>query len=190
MGGALVVCQVNGRTLMVADDVIPACRPHRPVDLLQSRIVPWLLRVVVVGPRAAAAILAIIAKNRPGAHGQRKEVRGRAGDRRRIARNSHCCQADSQRGHQPRPLCGKRAKSADSDFAGSIQWQKKGRRSAPCSTAITAYCAGVGSVGSAGAGAGATGAAASSAAAFIDRRRRPLSSASSTLTRTTCPSFT
>ena len=36
----------------------------------------------------------------------------------------------------------------------------------------------------------ARGAAASSAAAFIDRRSRPLSSASSTLTRTICPSFT
>ncbi len=47
----------------------------------------------------------------------------------------------------------------------------RGRQEAGVSTGGCAFCA------------------SSSAAAFIDRRTRPLSSASSTLTRTTCPSF-
>src|SRR5262249_37746474 len=69
--------------------------------------------------------------------------------------------------------------------------KKKGRRGVPrICNCIDAYCAGVDSVGAGAEAGAAAGAPASSAAAFIDRRSRPLSSASSTLTRTTWPSFT
>jgi hypothetical protein len=88
-------------------------------------------------------------------------------------------------GVHPRSLLDGSRGSRTQSIAPRNRQKEEGRPKAPSlPNPPRDYAAGVGSDGA------VAGAAASSAAAFIDSRSRPLSSASSTLTRTTWPSFT
>src|SRR5947207_4643378 len=73
----------------------------------------------------------------------------------------------------------------------SFSRSTKGARFGPLLRALSQRsCQAPGATGVSAGAEGAAAWAASSAAAFIDSRTRPFSSASSTLTRTTCPSLT